>query len=172
MEIETLIEGSLYAIRWDGDQTNCFDLMAETYNDLEFLHDYFHTNIDKLKYFWKQTTNPDEAAIRTKQEANILLQKILEASDAGSISLDSLFAPLHSHGAYYHPRYNTDVKAKGYEDNAPWVRVYAVKCEDNIYVITGFGLKLVSKMEEDADLQNELNKLDRATSYLKSIGLL
>ncbi len=172
MELETIIDGSLYAIKWDGDTLNSLDLMAETYDDLEYLFEYFSKNKDLLKYFWQQTTIPFEAAKRTKIEGNALIQKILKSSEDESVSLNDIFLPLHSFEYYNHPGFHTEVKAKGYEDTAPWVRVYAIKCDDNLYVITGFGLKLVQKMKDDLHFKKELKKLEKAADFLKSKGLL
>ncbi len=173
LELDTIISDCLYAIKWDAKEFNEFDSMANDYNDSEFLLEYFTKHKDKLKYFKYQTIIPYEAAIRTQKEANTLLSEILEleSSDSPIFILNEIFEPLHSVEAFQHPRFHTDVKAKGYEDTAPWVRVYAVKCEDS-YVITGYGLKLVKDMRDDELLIKELEKLDKATQYLKNIMML
>lgn len=150
--------------------------MAVLYSDAEFLDKYFNENAEKLRYFNNPSYTPQDAAIRTQQEATALIQELKalatnDLTEDGS-SLDDIFELLHTVEAYNHPRYYTDVKAKGYPDEAPWLRVYAVKCDDNLYVVTGFGLKLVQDMRDDPDLVIELQKLESATYYLDSIGMI
>jgi len=155
---------------------NSLDQMAIWYNDAEFLDEYFNENAEKLTYYNNPSYTPQDAAIRTQQEATALIRELKALATNGLTgdggSLDDLFEPLHAVEAYSHPRYYTDVKAKGYPNEAPWLRVYAVKCDDNLYVITGFGLKLVQDMRDDPNLVNELRKLEKATEYLDSIGMI
>lgn len=84
--------------------------------------------------------------------------------------LDDFFEPLHKTEAFGHPRFYTDFKAKGVK--APWVRLYAVKLDENLYVLTGFGIKLVKGMKDDEKLKAELLKLEKATQHLRSTGML
>jgi len=174
--LETIIEDALYAILWEGELHNSLDQMAISYTDAAFLHQYFHENVEKLTYYKNPSYTPSDAAMRTQREAIALIQELKDlASDSltgNSNSLDDLFEPLHAVDVYSHPRYYTDVKAKGYPDEAPWLRVYAVKCDDDLYVITGFGLKLVRDMRDDPELVTELQKLEIATDYLRSIGMV
>jgi len=176
LERETIIENSLYAILWEGEEYNSLDQMVISYNDAEFLNEYFNKHAEKLTYYVNPSYTPQDAAIRTRREATALTQELKALATEGLTkdghSLDDIFEPLHAVGAYNHPRYHTDVKAKGYSDKAPWLRVYAVRCDDNLYVITGFGLKLVQDMRDDPDLVIELQKLESATYYLDSIGMI
>lgn len=176
MEVDTIIEGSLYAIHWEDDEHNSLDQMAILYSDVEYLEKFFDENREGLKYYKRPSYTPQDAIIRTIQETDALIQELKEFA-TNSLSnkkkvLDDLFEPLHTDDAFNHPRYYTDVKAKGYPDEAPWLRVYAVKCDENLYVITGYGLKLVRDMRDDEDLLKELSKLDIATHYLKSIMMI
>jgi len=175
LELKTIVEGVLYAILWEGEMGNSLDQMAVSYTDVEFLNQYFHENAEKLTYYRNPSYTPQDAVIRTQREVVALIQELKDlASDSleDSNSLDALFKQLHTVEGYSHPRYYTDVKAKGHPDEAPWLRVYAVKCDDNLYVITGFGLKLVQDMRDDPELINQLRKLETATQYLRSEGMI
>lgn len=169
MEIVEIVEGSLYVIKWQEGNMHSLDEMADKLSDAEWLYDYFEENKSKLSYYRGITVG--KAARKTIIEGDELLQKLLDfANFEGNDALDDLFQPLHKEEAYSHPRFYTDYKAKGFK--APWVRLYAVKCDNNLYVITGYGIKLVRKMQDDEYLRNELKKLENATDYLKEIGLL
>lgn len=177
LELHTIIEGALYAIQWQKDlEDDILEEMSEAYNDAQYLNQYFNENAEKLKFYKNPTYSPQDAAVRTQKEADALIQEIKELATQGlqgyDKSLDDLFERLHTEDAIYHPRYYTDVKAKGYPGQAPWVRVYAVKCDENLYVITGYAIKLVRDMRHDPDLQQELVKLKKATEYLESIQMI
>ncbi len=114
------------------------------------------------------------AITKTVQEANAILQELLDYSEnVGNNEkpdLDELFEPLHKEEAYNHKRFHTDFKAKGFD--APWVRIYAVKIDDNLFIITGYGIKLTQQMQDDSILLEELNKLERATNFLIQEGYI
>ena len=165
MEVIEVIENVLYAIRWPEEDDHELDRMAEVLSDVEYLNAYFNSNSDKLSWFGKTI---DEAVVETAKDIKRLIQKILifaRAAEKGEWpDLDDYFTPLHDVGSYNYPRFASDMK--GYGIDTKWIRVYAVKCDENFYVITGFGMKLVRTMQEDQSLIEELNKLDKATSFL------
>jgi len=176
LELNTIIEGALYAIHWEDQECNSLDQMAILYSDVSYLKDYFNKNSEKFEYYKAKNYSLEEAVSRTIKEAAELIEEIknlaLENIEDGDKSLDDLFKPLHTPEAYNHRRYHTDVKAKGYIEEAPWIRIYAIKCDDNLYVITGFGIKLVRDMRDDLDLSLELNKLQKATEFLDSLMMI
>lgn len=172
-DIKEIVAGCLFAVRWSVDSEHELDEMAELLSDAEYLYEYFERHEERLSYFH---VSVDEAVIKTAREADQLIQELNELANNSSNfekpDLDGLFEPLHKPEAYGNSRYKSDYKAKGEKNTAPWVRVYAVRCDENIYVITGFGIKLVRQMKEDPLLETELNKLEGATNYLKEIGMI
>jgi hypothetical protein len=172
-EIKEIITGALYAVHWTAEADHSLDKMAEQYQDAEFLHAYFEQNKERLDFF---RTDVQNAVIKTMNEANELIQQLFElAKNSAQFTqpdLDSLFVQLHKEGAFTHPRYYTDFKAVGRRGEAPWIRIYAIKCESNLYVITGYGIKLVRQMQDDPLLIIERDKLERASRYLKKEGYL
>lgn len=51
------------------------------------------------------------------------------------------------------------------------LRLYAIKIDDDCYVITGGAIKMSQKMDEHADTANELHKLKTARVYLNANGV-
>lgn len=171
MEICEIVKNGLFAIKCHGDDEHSLNEMAKNLTDVDYLYRYFQQNEDKLSYYRGTTINA--AVAKTHSEANALLQELLEFAeneDDNENNLDHIFHPLHKTSFYSHPRFYTDYKAKGIE--APWVRIYAVKCDTNLYVISGYGIKLVRQMQDDELLTLELDKLRSATAFLKEIGIL
>ncbi len=173
IECEAIIEGALYSIQWPSTSCHSLDEMAKRLQDVEYLTDFFIEHQKKLEYFDVSVT---DAVWRTRKESNDLLQELLNLAQNAEIGqvpdLEELFEPLHLEKWYNHPRFYTDYKAKGDPGTAPWVRIYAVKCGENFYVITGYGIKLDKKMKDDPLLVLELKKLRKATDFLKTLGML
>ena len=51
------------------------------------------------------------------------------------------------------------------------LRIYAIKIDTNLFMITGGAIKLVHKMREHDDTIKEKNKLEAAKVYLKRNGI-
>ena len=47
-----------------------------------------------------------------------------------------------------------------------WLRIYAIKIEPGIYLVTGGAIKLTAKMEERSHTLAELAKMERVRNYL------
>lgn len=165
----TIVRDALYSIQWPNAETNSLDEMVERLSDVEYLKSYFSANAENLEKSYDITEL--DAISRTAKEIRELVNDILYHSEGRpNKTLDELFKPLHKNYHYNHPRYHTDYKLYGYD--AEWIRVYAVKCETNLYVITGYGIKLVQRMQDDKLLQEELTKLGQATDYIREMGML
>jgi hypothetical protein len=147
--------------------------MALKLTDVEYMSGFFENQEEKLNYF---KVNVLSAIHRTIQESNEIIQELSALARNGLANqqsdLDTLFEPLHKNEAFGHPMYHTDYKAKGFQNEAPWITIYAVRCNKNFFVITGFEIKLVRQMKDDPLLVIELQKLEKATAYLKEEGFL
>lgn len=132
MELVTIVEGALFAIRWPSKEGHALDEMAVQLQDPEYLTHFFTEYRNRLMYFKQSVT---DAVVKTQKKSNEILQEILElAENAVSYKapdLDGLFEPLHRKEGYHHPRCHTNYKARGHPDEAPWVRIYAIQCDKN-----------------------------------------
>ena len=52
-----------------------------------------------------------------------------------------------------------------------WLRIYAIKIEPGVYLVTGGAIKLTVKMEERSHTLEELAKLERVRNYLLDNGV-
>ena len=55
--------------------------------------------------------------------------------------------------------------------HASWLRVYAVRVDTNMFIVTGGAIKLTRTMQERSHTQLELDKLNRCRDYLKDQGV-
>ena len=52
-----------------------------------------------------------------------------------------------------------------------WLRIYAIKIEPGVYLVTGGAIKLTATMEERRHTMEELAKLERVRNYLLDNGV-
>jgi len=165
-QLHTIVNDALYAIEWDGEGLDCMELFNDRMTDAEFLKTYFTQNENKLKYY-QQTKIIREAVIETTEEIDFINEELTRLAKSGKQyrsgeHLSTLFVPLDNRKGVieFGP-----AKAKGHPHFTPWIRLYAIKLDTNEYVITGGGIKLVKRMEDDPELAIELKKLKVAESY-------
>src|SRR5699024_2725513 len=71
---------------------------------------------------------------------------------------------------YFQPLQNSEfgkilARQKG-KRRKNYLRVYAIKIDDNCFVITGGAIKMSQKMQDHPDTAKELQKLNQAKDYL------
>lgn len=55
--------------------------------------------------------------------------------------------------------------------HASWLRIYAIRLEKDVFVVTGGAIKLTRTMQERPHTQEQLDKLNRCRQYLKNNGV-
>jgi len=97
---------------------------------------------------------------------------ILEKAEIGHEdpfeALQTLFRPLNDMDSGLHPLQRSKGRLKG----KSWLRIYAVRIDKNLYVVTGGAIKLTKTMEERDHTNEELNKLNHVVDYLRGRGLV
>lgn len=85
--------------------------------------------------------------------------------------LDGLFHPLSL--ADNRVRELTREKARNWDRDrhASWLRIYAIRIEPNVYIVTGGTIKLTATMQEREHTQIKLNKLNACRNYLQQNGI-
>lgn len=165
INIFALIKGSLYTVQFDHETEfiHAFAKCFEQWNDPIYLRDFFEENKTDLNHsFWNKITVED-AIRKTRKDANLLEQALLEIAETGKTerleTLSTIFEPLSKN---VFGDYEKD-KAKGILRQS-WLRIYAIRIEANLFLVTGGGIKLTKKMEKH--LLKELEKLEIAKQYL------
>ncbi len=77
----------------------------------------------------------------------------------------------------FKPLYNNTTKIDSFEKNKvkgtnkpSWLRMYAIRIETNLFVITGGAIKLTATMNERDHLLQELHKLDYVKKFFQDDG--
>lgn len=142
--------------------------MFRRWNNANYLLDFFLDNLDDLQGFFH--VEKVSAAIKdTMEDADVLERLILDFPY--SEQLDGLFHPLSLADNRVHEL--TREKARNWDRkrHASWLRVYAIRVEPNVYIITGGAIKLTAKMQDREHTQRELDKLNACRDFLQVNGI-
>ena len=170
MRFVRVIQGydHLWAVQCPDGRDDELTALFDKWNDADYLFDFFKANMEDLSGFFG-VDSVAQAIQDTFTDADELEELIL--SFPSTRNLDSLFVPLDV----------TDVrcteltrrKARNWERkrHPSWLRVYAVRLEANVYVVTGGAIKLTRLMQDRTHTLTELNKLNRCKDYLIANGV-
>ncbi|MGE0771697.1 MAG: hypothetical protein AB7K37_08295 [Cyclobacteriaceae bacterium] len=166
MEIVSIFANQLTAFRYGADQPDEFARLFSQWQDPEYLHEFFPEHIKDLQSGFFGTISPSTAISQTRDEARRLERKLLQLASGTHDYLDSIFEPLRLEEPFELAR----TKAKG-EKPKSWLRIYAIKLEANVYVVTGGAIKLTRSMQDRSHTAEELRKFDRCKDFLREHGI-
>lgn len=172
MKFVRIIEGCdhLWAVetRENGQIVDELTLLFRNWNDGEYLLDFFMDNFNDLKNYF-HIERLDEAINDTFEDSEALQELVLDFPYTEH--LDELFKPLDITDA--HSRELSRGKARNWnrERHASWLRIYALRLEPNVYVVTGGAIKLTRTMQEREHTDLELRKLNRCKAFFKENGI-
>lgn len=166
MEIVRIFADQLTSFRYGTDQPDEFSRLFSQWQDPEFLYEFFTGNIEDLQSGFFGSISWQTAARQTRDEAARLERKLLQLAGGNPENLDSIFEPLRLE----EPNENTRSKAKG-DLRKSWLRIYAIKLQNGVYVVTGGAIKLTRSMHDREHTRHEISKLDRCKAYLREQGI-
>lgn len=170
MKFVRIINGydHLWAVQEAEKESDVLTLLFRDWTNGEFLFDFFMENFDDLKEFF-HIERIEQAVNDTFEDAESLQELILEFPYTEN--LDELFTPLGI--ADSRTRELSREKARNWdrERHASWLRIYAIRLEPNVYVVTGGAIKLTRTMQERDHTLNQLQQLNRCKSYLQANGV-
>lgn len=164
-------EDSLLAVKNDGQNDDAFTKIFNEWTDIEFLDNFFSTNESDLKRSFWDSISIEQAILETRREAlkfREYLKKMSSKTKNERISgFTRLFKPLNYNKSDL--SYLNKKKVYGLRKKT-WLRIYAIKVCDDMYIITGGAIKLTDRMEERTHTLTELRKIDACRQYLREIG--
>jgi hypothetical protein len=167
MIIVSIFAHQLTSFQYDKEPINEFARLFRQWQDPEFLYEFFTEHIDDLQSGFFGVVSLQTAIRETRAQARRLEREMLTLANGTTYNLDSLFLPLSDNEAYELVR----SKAKGDRPKS-WLRMYAIKLEPNVYIITGGAIKLTESMQEREHTRHELSKFIRCKDYLREQGIV
>lgn len=128
----------------------------DQWQDMKFLWDFADDNNIENKAHWidKISENVDE------------FLDFFDEVENEDVPLEEFFQPLDNLEFGFHEL----SKQKGkFQKND--LRLYAIKVDQDCFVITGGAIKMTLKMKDHPDTLKELPKIERARIFLKEIGI-
>jgi hypothetical protein len=167
MEIVRIFTNQLTSFRYDADQPDEFSRLFSQWQDPEFLYKFFTEHIEDLQSGFFGSISWQTAIRQTRDEARKLERRLLQLAIDTPVNLDSIFQPLKLE----EPVELTRSKAKG-DRPKTWLRIYAIKLQTNVYVVTGGAIKLTRSMQDREHTELELRKFDRCQDFLREQGII
>jgi|SRR5699024_8969178 len=155
MEIVRIFADNLFAFQYEDEVDNEYDRLMELWTDISFLKEYAEKN--EIKGIWSFVNN----IVRDAEQ----IQDFIEDLSQNEEPYEFYFEPLQ---LSEHNKLLSLQKGKIRKNK---LRYYAVKLDENCFVITGGAIKMSQKMQEHPDTDNELLKLRKAKEYLRENGV-
>lgn len=170
MKFDKILEdGRLWAVQYDECPTNALQMIFDQWEDILWLHDFFNENINDLSNYFK-ITDVNQAIFDTLSDRERLQCLILDISP--DANLDKLFRPLHNSRTHEMLLGLEKARLKNTQHHASWLRIYAIKLEPGIFVVTGGAIKLTATMQEREHTLNELYKMEKVRQHLLSENVI
>ncbi|MDE6272945.1 MAG: hypothetical protein K2M31_08065 [Muribaculaceae bacterium] len=155
--------GNLWAVRYDNCLDNVLDTILDQWNDVAWLRAFFKENIVDLASYFK-ITDVNQAIYDTIEDSERLQCLIMDISPAAN--LDEIFRPLENSRTSEIILGKEKARLKNTHRHSSWLRIYAIKLDPGIYVITGGAIKLTRTMQEREHTLVELARMEKVRNYL------
>jgi len=152
MKIVNIFAEQLYAFHYQGEAENEYDRLIEDWTDVSYLRNYAkQNNIKDVNQFVKDKLKDAEQ-----------IEDLLEEIATNNQQLEYYFEPLFS------TETGTKILSlqKG-KKGRNGLRLYAIKIDNNLFVITGGAIKMSQKMQDHPDSNKELGKIKKAKLLLQ-----
>lgn len=159
----------LWAVHYENEKLNELDKVFAQWNDAGWLVKFFRENFNDLVSYFK-ITKLDEAVYDTMTDSDLLECLILDISP--DANLDELFRPLENSRTAEMMLSKEKARLRNRPKHASWLRLYAIKLNQGIYVITGGAIKLTRTMLEREHTLKELEKLEKVRQYFIANGII
>lgn len=170
MKFVRIIDGfdHLWAVKAQEKEADELTLLFRNWTNGEYLLDFFMENMEDLKSFF-HIERLDEAVNDTFEDAEALQELVLEVPYTEH--LDELFKPLDITDTRASELSREKARNWNRDRHASWLRIYALRLEPNVYIVTGGAIKLTRTMQEREHTALELQKLNSCKAFLKANGV-
>lgn len=153
----------LWAVRYDDCLDNVLDSILGQWNDVVWLRNFFKANLEDLTSYFK-ITDVNQAIYDTIDDSERLQCLIMDISPEAN--LDKLFRPLDNSRTSEMILGKEKARLHDSQKHASWLRLYAIKLDPGIYVITGGAIKLTRTMQEREHTLVELARMEKVRRFM------
>ncbi|MEX1212367.1 MAG: hypothetical protein WEA36_05955 [Balneolaceae bacterium] len=154
--------GGLLSVFNEQEGISEFEHMFEVWTNPEALFEFFQAHQKDLS-----SSTTEEAVNRTIEDALALEDRFLDTVENDTEQLQTLFKPLSNNQF----RLAGFQRSKAYgELRRSWLRVYAIRVDEDNYIVTGGAIKLTRTMQDRPHTNDQLRRLTRMRDYLIENG--
>jgi hypothetical protein len=157
MRIVDIFAEHLFAFHYSNEVENEYDRLIENWTDVDYLRKYAkRNNVKDINKFVKDRLKDAEQ-----------IQDLLEEITSNKEPLEFYFKALSDS--------EIGVKILSLQKgkiNNNGIRLYAIKIDENLFVITGGAIKMSQTMQAHDDSNQELIKIKKAKSFLLENGVV
>lgn len=157
MRIVDIFAPKLFAFHYDNEDENELKRLLTLWNNPI----YISTFLDENKSDIPPYENINKLELKIFDDANEIDDILYELSNDDAMQLEEFFAPLDNKEYY-------EVILSKQKGRKRYLRLYALKIDENCYVITGGAIKFTHLMEEKDHTKEELRKIEMCREFLKS----
>jgi hypothetical protein len=167
----------LHSIQLTGEKKSQFDKIFDLWTDPFYVRNYLLTNQDYIIDPHFVGRNISDLATQIYIEARELESKLEEYSKDGirdgKNKLQMIFRPLYKNEETdLHPvLQRSKATVEKSISKKPILRLYAIKYNENTFILTGGAIKIVEKMDQHPDTKNELNNIEETKKWLSKKGI-
>jgi hypothetical protein len=169
MKLVRIFGDKLFAIQYPGEPVDEFRRLFNSWADPEDLEIFFEKNKADITNGFYGTFTVEGAIFETYDLAENLEDNLLALANKSEPDqlreLEQIFKPLHDSQIKILPLNKS--KARNH-----WLRIYALRVEKGIYIITGGAIKLTKTMQEREHTKEELTKISQCRNYLFEKGIV
>ncbi|MBW8333681.1 MAG: hypothetical protein K0M40_16775 [Prolixibacteraceae bacterium] len=159
MKIVHIFGSKLFSFHYDNEKENELKRLLNLWNDIPYLFQFIKANKQDIG-----NSSIDLLLDLISIDANEIDDILYRLSTNNDKKLDTFFKQLHN-TEYQFRKLSLNKGRKNY------LRIYALKIDENCFVITGGAIKFTHLMEERVHTNNELKKLERARQFLIENGV-
>ena len=151
---------NLFAFHFEVDENNVFIELMNNWTDAEFVHDFFKKNKRDIP------TNVDISKLRKQieKDTEYIEEKLLELSQMNPPDFNSFFKLLNNNEYKI-----TELQFQKGRKN--YLRIYAIKIDEDVFVITGGAIKFTDKMNQADHTIKEWARINHCKDFLKENGV-
>lgn len=166
---DVLHNGRLWAVVYEGDTQNVLNKTFAEWMDIEILRAFFDSNKKDLEQYF-HITNIDQAIYDTIVDAASLSCVILDINP--DANLDKVFRPLENYRIHEMLLSREKAKGKRQSGHSSWLRIYAIKLDNGVYLATGGAIKRTPLMADREHTLNERRRMEVVRNYLLDNGII
>jgi hypothetical protein len=170
MRFDSITEdGRLWSVRYENQEDNALFMAFDQWNDIAWLRQFFKENLDDLESYF-HITNVNQAIYDTLDDSEQLECLIMDISP--DADLEAIFRPLENSRTSEMLLSREKARLQQRPHHASWLRIYAIRLEKGIYIVTGGAIKLTRTMQEREHTLLELQKMEQVRKFLLENGII